>query len=388
MYNIVCKEKFSFDMDIPNFSIRFSRFINSKKKNIIYLKEFFDNSTFRYRAYNIINSMENSDKYLVSCFLIEEIPKLIKYLNKIDLVILQRCKWSFELESFINFVRDSGIRVGYDMDDLIYNPKYVPKYLNNVAYYSEKEIDLHFAMASRYYEIAKIADFYLVTTDALKEKVLSDFDKKSFIYYNFLNKEQEDISNKILEIKNDLYDDSKFVIGYFSGSNSHYRDLGVATNAIIKMLEKYDNVYLMIVGYMNLSEELNYYKSKGRVIVKPFVTYQELQYLIASVDVNIIPLIQNEFNECKSELKYFEASIVNTVSIASNNLVYSAIIKDGENGFLAGTTEWFEKLEYIYLNIDKINDIISNARDFCLDRYGSSKQTERLEKLYDSIIDM
>lgn len=386
MYNIVCKDKFSFNLDIPNFSIRYSRFIDSKKKNIIYLKEFFDNSTFRYRTYNVMQAMEKSDKYLISCFLVDEVSKLIKYLDKIDLIILQRCKWSFELESFVNFARDNGIRIVYDMDDLIYNIKYVPKYLNNIAYYSEKEINLHFAMASRYYEIAKMGDCYIVTTDDLKKNISRDFGKECFVYYNFLNRDQEEIADEILGEKKKLYDDSKFIIGYFSGSNSHVRDLEVATNAIIKMLEKYDDVYLMVVGYMDLSDELLFFKEKGRVIIKPFVTYQELEYLIASVDVNIIPLQNNEFNNCKSELKYFEASIVDTVTIATNNVVYSNIIEDGKNGFLANDTEWFNKFNYIYLNRSKINDIIKNARVFCKERYSVYNQLNKLEELYDNII--
>ena len=44
-----------------------------------------------------------------------------------------------------------------------------------------------------------------------------------------------------------------------------------------------------------------------------FVPYQELQYKIGSVDLNVIPLQKHEFNNCKSELKYFEASIVDKV---------------------------------------------------------------------------
>lgn len=388
MYNIVCKDKFSPVLDIPDFAVRFTNFVQSKKKNVIYLKDVFDNSTFRYRTYNVIGAMKDSNKYLVSCFLIEEISKLEKYLEKIDLVILQRCKWNFELESFVNYVKSRGVKVVYDMDDLIYNPKYVPHYLNNIGYYDEKNIDVYFALASRYYKMAGMCDGYLVTTEALKENIESDFGKKSFIYYNFLNKEQEDIADKILAEKDRLKDSSKFLIGYFSGSNSHARDLKMAEEAIIDLIEKYEDIYLLVVGYMDFSDKLNSFRESGRVIIHPFVTYQELEYLIASVDVNVIPLQDNEFNACKSELKYFEASIVNTVSVASDNVVYANIIEDGVNGFLANERNWLDKLEYIYLNRDKMDGIINKARVFCKNKYGFATQCEKIEKLYDDMIDM
>ena len=151
---------------------------------------------------------------------------------------------------------------------------------------------------------------------------------------------------------------------------------------------EYDNIYLNIVGYLDLSDNLKKLKEDGRVIVSPFVTYQELEYLIASVDINIIPLQKNEFNECKSELKYFEASIVNTVSVACNNSVYSKIIVNGENGFLADEVEWFEQLEYIYLNPEKIKKIVKRAREDCILKYSCYNQVDRLEKLYDRMLEM
>lgn len=388
MYNISCKQKYQSYLNIDSIEKRLSNLICSNKKNIIYLKDIFDNSTFRYRTYNMMQAMEESSKYHVNCFLIEEIDFLIQNLNKISCVILQRCKWSFKLESFIYLLKQNRIKIIYDMDDLIYDPKYVPNYLNSTGYYDEIHIDVHFAIAARYKMIAEICDAFLVTTEGLKKKMELDFKKEVFVYQNFLNKEQEEISNEIVLIKDDNKDDSKFVIGYFSGSNSHVRDLETVESALLQLMNKYDNIYLNIVGYMDLSDNLKKLKTEGRVIISPFVTYQELEYLIASVDINIIPLQKNEFNECKSELKYFEASIVNTVSVACNNSVYSKIINNSENGFLADEAEWFERLEYIYLNPEKIKKIVKKAREDCILKYSCYNQIDKLEKLYDRMLEM
>jgi len=387
MYSIKCNQEFDMQLDIPNFSIRYSGLINSNKKNIIYIKDVFDNSTFRYRTYNVMESMKDSDKYYVTCFLINELYSIYDVLDKVNLVILQRAKWSFELESFIRVLRKKNIKIIYDIDDLIYHTKYVPKYLNSIGDYREFSIDAFFALAKRYEMIASISDGFIVTTNGLKKHIQTDFEKPVWILENFLNLEQESISKKIVSEKKNTYKDDKYIIGYFSGSNSHQRDLEIVESAIIRLMKEYDNIYLKVVGYMTLSSQLEHFKKRGRIIFDKFVPYQELQYKIGSVDVNIIPLQRHEFNECKSELKYFEASIVDTVSVAVNNEVYSSIIKDGVDGFLCNEMDWYEKLKYVYLHPKEMEQIRKNAKNKCYEKYGNRNMEKKITAIYDEIIE-
>lgn len=387
MYSIKCKQEFDIQLDIPSFSVRYSNLINSHKKNIIYIKDVFDNSTFRYRTYNVMESMNDSDKYFVTCFLISELYSIYDVLDKINLVILQRAKWSFELESFIHILRKKNIKIIYDIDDLIYHTKYVPKYLNSIGDYREFAIDAFFALAKRYEMIASICDGFIVTTDGLRKHIKDDFNKPVWVLENFLNIEQESVSKEIVLEKKNTYTDDKFIIGYFSGSNSHQRDLEIVESAIIRLMEEYNNIYLKVVGYMTLSSKLEKLKKKGRIIFEKFVPYQELQYKIGSVDVNIIPLQRHEFNECKSELKYFEASIVDTISVAVNNKVYSSIIKDGIDGFLCNEMDWYEKLKYVYLNPKEMEQIKKNAKKKCYERYGNKNMKKKITSIYDEIIE-
>ena len=387
MYSIKCKQEFDMQLNIPSFSVRYSNLISSHKKNVIYVKDVFDNSTFRYRTYNVMESMNDSHKYFVTCFLISELYSIYDVLDKIDLVILQRAKWSFELESFIHILRKKNIKMVYDMDDLIYHTKYVPKYLNSIGDYREFAIDAFFALAKRYEMIASICDGFIVTTNGLKKYIKGDFNKPVWVLENFLNLEQESVSREIVLGKKNAYTDEKFIIGYFSGSNSHQRDLEIVESAIIRLMEEYDNIYLKVVGYMTLSSQLEELKKEGRIIFDNFVPYQELQYKIGSVDVNIIPLQRHEFNQCKSELKYFEASIVDTISVAVNNEVYSSIIKDWIDGFLCNEMDWFEKLKYVYLHPNEMEQIRKNAKKKCYEKYGNSNMKKKIIAIYDEIIE-
>lgn len=387
MYNLKCKKEFDMQLNIPNFSKRYLDLFNSEKKNVIYIKDVFDNSTFRYRTYNVMESMKNNKKYHVTCFLVTELYSIYNLIEKLDLVILQRAKWSFELESFIRVLKQNNKKIIYDMDDLIYHTKYVPKYLNSIGDYREFSIDAFFALAKRYELVASISDGFIVTTNALYKNIKKDFGKPTWILPNFLNQEQEDESERIVGLKKNNYLDDKFIIGYFSGSNSHQRDLEIIESAIVRLIGKYDNIYLKIVGFMNLSENFKKLKEEGKLIFDKFVPYQELQYKIGSVDLNVIPLQKHEFNNCKSELKYFEASIVDTISCATDNEVYRDIIIDGEDGFLCNEMDWYEKIEYIYLNRDKLNKMKQKAKKKCYEVYGNKNQEEKITKMYDEIIE-
>ena len=387
MYTFECNEDFSNTLNIPDFLTRFQNISSSEKRNVIFIKDEFDHSCFRYRAYNVIQSMKNNEKYNVNCFLFNELNALYDILDKIDLVILQRAIWTFEIESFIHILKENDIKVLFDMDDLIYSPKYVPKYLNSIGRYANHELTNFFGYSKRLEKIAEMCDGFIVTTESLANHIKKDFNKPAWLYHNYLNLEQQEVANKIINLKKETYSDEKFVIGYFSGSNSHKRDLEIAETAILKLMKNYDDIYLKIVGYMNLSPQLKQLKSEGRLEFSKFVPFEELEYEIGKVDLNIVPLQKYEFNDCKSELKYFEASIVNTLTCATDNVVFKNVIEDGIDGFLSDEYSWYEKIEYIYLNYPNLSNIIDSAREKCLKEYGNEEQEKSIEKLYDEILE-
>ena len=386
MYDIKNNHRYELLMILPSFSTRYSQLWKSTKKNIIYIKEEFDPSTFRYRALNVQEAMSTSNQYQVHLFLTEEIYSLYQLLDKIDIVIFQRAKWTFELSSFIFLLKQYHIKIVFDVDDLIYQPKYIPAYLNSISDSSEYKLNTLLAISERLNMVANQCDGFITTTEFLKKQLEKDYQKKCWVLPNFLNESQEKISKEILQIKKNSFHKNKFIIGYFSGSNSHKRDLETIEDDLIKMMSKYDNVYLKIVGLMELSEPLKHWEEKGRIIIEDFVPYLELPYKIANVDVNIIPLQNNEFNACKSELKYFEASIVETITCASDNEVYKAVIHNKKDGFICSDYNWYETLEYIYLHPEESRKIAKAAYKKSIKQYSSSNQQEKIETIYNQLL--
>ncbi len=371
------------ELNVDSFQSRFQKLFLEGKK-VVYIKNQFDHSTFRYRCYNVVQAMSKQQKYVLTYFLSSEIPKINKYLERVDILILQRAMWDLNIENIIFSAKNLGIKVVYDIDDLIINPKYVPLYLNNLGMVNEwgNFWDMHFSTAAKYYTVAVECESFIATNKFLGDFLKEDFQKEVHIIPNFLNQEQEYHSEKIRREKEKYI--KPFVLGYFSGSPSHKEDFNLIVQDIKSFLTKYDDTFLKIVGYIELPKELE--DCEDRIIQVPFVSYEELQYEIGEVDVNLVPLQQNLFNNCKSELKYFEAGVTNVVSCCSPTYVYKQIVKDGENGYLCKEGEWFEKLSFIYENHDKVAEIVKKACKTSLDLYGVRKQSAIITKVYDSIL--
>ncbi|HRZ19216.1 MAG TPA: glycosyltransferase [Candidatus Dojkabacteria bacterium] len=383
MYTIDRPKDFTMELDVDSFEVRLQKLLQTGKK-VVYIKNQFDNSTFRYRCFNVVQAMSEQKEYVITYFLSSEIPLISKFLQKIDILILQRAMWDLNIENIISYARNLGIQVVYDVDDLIVNPKYIPLYLNNLGIINKSDIsfDVHFNFASKYFSVAEKCDSFIATNKFLAEILEKDFFKSVSIIPNFLNKEQESHSAQIR--KKRVLDKSKFVMGYFSGSPSHYKDFSLLIGDIKRFLEEYKDTFLKIVGHIDIPKELREYED--RIIQVPFVSYEELQYEIGEVDVNLVPLQQNLFNNCKSELKYFEAGIVNVISICSPTYVYNQIVRDGLNGYIARDGEWFAKLDFVYQNRNKMSQIAKRAFKTSLDFYGVENQSEKIVDVYNSIL--
>ena len=145
---------------------------------------------------------------------------------------------------------------------------------------------------------------------------------------------------------------------------------------------------IVIVGFFELEGDLKVLQNMGRVIFRKFVPYQELQYEIGMVDVNVVPLTIDTFNEAKSELKFFEAGIVKVPSCVAPTKLYKQIVKDGVNGFVCEDGEWFEKIEKLYLDKQLRKDIAEAAYKTACDIYLPERQTQAITDTYNSILNL
>ena len=353
------------------------------KKIILYIIEDDNTAQYRYRVRNVKERLETGEKYDVEIFSKSKINEARSRLKDIALVvILRQTAKDGVILNFINAAQKMGKKVVFDLDDLIFDYRYLLLLMYST---NSKNFLYWIGYFWGIRRIAKIVDGFIVTNDFLKDKIVESFRKPSAVIPNSLNQEQLEVSEECLKRKHSRK--KSFRIGYFSGSPTHKKDFALIEKDILRFLEINRDAILEIVGYMSLSKRMQELKKMGRVKQLPIVDYCKLQEMIANVDVNIAPLLVNDFSNCKSELKFFEAAIVDTVTIASPTYVFKKVIKDGENGWLAETNQWYEKLEYVYNHRKENMEMAERARRYALRYYYGTEIRKKIEKAYDYLID-
>lgn len=353
------------------------------KKTIAFLYPFFDSSTFRYRGYNVAETLEYSFRWSAMYFEMTEIEELEQSISDIDILVIIRCAWDLEMETFIDKAKTCGLKVVYDVDDLIYNPKYMPIVIKTLDLQTI-EWDYWFSLTQRNHMIAEKCDAFITTNGYLAEYLEKDYGKPCYIIKNYLNWIQEEVSKEYLEQKQSMKSDKQFEIGYFSGSPTHVKDLMIVMPEIEQFLNAHEDAILKIVGYMELPEEYTYLVKKNRIQYVPFQTFVGLQQEQAKVDINIVPLVNNQFSNCKSELKYFETAIVGTITCATPTYAYAHAITHGDNGYLCEEGDWLPIFEQIYkdgVSLEKQVYICQKA----LEEYGSENQLHHVEDVFECI---
>ena len=203
----------------------------------------------------------------------------------------------------------------------------------------------------------KMCDYAITTTECLA-KELGQYVKEVYINRNVASERMVELSQEALKNAEE-HDD--IVMGYLSGSITHNPDLELIKPAIISMLKKYKNVKLKLVGEITLPDDLK--KFEDQIIIEPFMDWEQLPALIASLDINLAPLEKSIFNEAKSENKWMEAALVKTVTVASNVGAFQKMVKNDVDGVLCENNEksWEKALEKVITNKEYREKIANNA---------------------------
>lgn len=364
-----------------SFSERLKKLLSpSVKKKAVYLYEKPDASTFRYRVYNMCQTLESSKEWTGTYFFTNELPLLAEYLEQISLIIFCRMQWSFAADHLIERANYKKIPLLFDIDDLVFNLDKLPLVMHTLNVpLKNHHINLWFAHSSRFMQLGKKCDGTIGTNAYLAKHLEEIFQKPGFVISNFLNQEQ--IKTSIPLFKENLVKKNKnFTLGYFSGSPSHTNDFGKITLELSSFLSEHPDAQLKVGGFMQFASDLRPFVKNKQIQRLPFVDYLTLQHKIASIDVNLIPLVDNEFTMCKSELKFFEAAIVGAVSLATPTYVYKHNIEHGNTGYLCQEGDWYTTLKKLYKE-GKSEQMIQCANNYCLNKYAPEKQLPLIEEV-------
>ena len=116
----------------------------------------------------------------------------------------------------------------------------------------------------------------------------------------------------------------------------------------------------------------------------PFFDYHNKLNNLA-LDIGIIPCVNNKFNEAgKSWLRYLDFSANMVPTIVPAIVPFSRMITEGENGFIATSTdELIEKITLLIENAEQRQNIGSYAHKFVWENYSyNPKAMQRLKSIF------
>ncbi|HEY9754685.1 MAG TPA: glycosyltransferase [Oculatellaceae cyanobacterium] len=358
--------------------------LNRGGRKLVYFYERPDSSTFRYRVYNMIESINSTDNgFAAAHFTRDDLPAMERIIKRASALILCRVSYSDAIAQLIMMAKAANCKVFYDVDDLIYDLDLVAMIMETLSEKPiERVLNTYYAYVSRLGAVLKMCDEAIVTNEHLAKRVQEFTHKPVHVVCNFMNNAQIAYSEELFQqkVSNEFGRDESLHIGYFSGSPTHNQDFQLAVPALVNLMERYRNIKLRLVGYLD-SPNLEHYES--RIERLPMMDFLNLQLAQAKTEINIVPLQDNVFTNSKSDLKYFETGIVGTVSVASPVFAYKQSITDGVNGFLSDDQSWEEKIENIIANFDTTyTTIAKTAFNDCRERYSPAAQQKVILRVF------
>jgi len=267
-----------------------------------------------------------------------------------DVVIIWRAAWNDNAAAVLEAAKEAEATIVFDVDDLMFEPQLAKS-------------DLVDAIRSQGLDEAEVADFYariqgvfahaqfaFAPTPFLAER-LRAYDKPAFVLPNGFDDDVLERSRLAARIRRMESDDGLVRIGYAGGTRTHQKDFAQAVEAIGRVLTERPNCRLVLFrdSHDVLVDPSEFAALDGldhQIEWRQMVPLHDLPGELARFDVNLAPLeAGNPFCEAKSELKFFEAALVDTPTVASPTEPFRLSIRDGENGFLAADGEgWYRAL--------------------------------------------
>lgn len=156
-----------------------------------------------------------------------------------------------------------------------------------------------------------------------------------------------------------------------SGSKAHEADFSVIFTALKAVLKEHHSVRVVSVGYCQYIKNLECL-FPDRVEQFDFCDYTTYLSYYQRIDLNVIPLLQNPFNHCKSAIRYLEAGLNNKPTLVSNTGDFRNIIIPGVTGIIVENetaTNWYASIVELINNKAFLSDLSNRCYEQVVNEY-------------------
>jgi glycosyltransferase involved in cell wall biosynthesis/SAM-dependent methyltransferase len=282
----------------------------------------------------------------------EDVPTRPAEIKAADILVIWRTPWSAQIEAAISAVRSRGKLVVFDVDDLMIEPDLArAEIIDGIRsqFLTEEGTRQHYANIRR---TMLEADVCFTATDELAWHTRC-VRKTTFVLPNGFDRATHERSRGARRLWLSTRDDEYVRIGYAGGSRTHQRDFGLVSEAIAKILREKPQSRLVLFKADEKTPLIDIEEYSVLTGLEDKIEWRGLQVLddlpneLARFDINLAPLeFGNPFCEAKSELKFFEAALVDVPTIASPTGPFRRAIEHGKTGFLAASPDdWYLHLK-------------------------------------------
>jgi hypothetical protein len=150
----------------------------------------------------------------------------------------------------------------------------------------------------------------------------------------------------------------------WAGGASHAADLDLLSGTIETILDAHPDVEFAFAGMRQAP-----FRPHPRIRSIASVTVEQYASVLDQFDIGVIPLVDDRFNRCKSDLKYLEYSMMGIPSVVSKVEPYQESVRHGVNGFLArNPKDWLKHLNRLIDDAELRATIGAQARAFAESR--------------------
>lgn len=236
-------------------------------------------------------------------------------------------------KGYLRFLKEQmGVRLIYEIDDICFGED-IPKWNAFREAFTDEKIRTNIQSMMEY------CDEMTVTCDSMKNYFHKKTNQKNItVIPNYPTKTWIDrfYEPKKISIRFDKNIKKPRVM--YAGSSSHF-DLRQKNNLRDDMTHVVDNIIQTIDKYQwvfmgGIPLQLKKYVDNGKIELHPWAHLNDYPYVVnkLNIDVMVAPLMDNVFNNCKSEIKFLEACALGIPMVAQDIVTYDRCKNKFETG--------------------------------------------------------
>jgi len=283
-----------------------------------------------------------------------------------DVFVLHGCVDKKGIAELYAYQQEKGKKIVVDMDDRLKVEEHNP-------FLKEHQISDAPEIIQKTLEIADM----VTTTNEYLAKQLKKFNNNVVILPNYPDLERWDTPVKY---KNE---GKTLRIGW-AGSITHMKDLEMIAPALRKIYTEFPQIEFIFVGETRVKELLSGLPVECMFGVPWDVWPTKLSGL--RLDIALAPLVHNDFNKCKSRIKYYEYALAGIPGVYSPT-VYDDKHFDGNFGLVAlDVDHWYRCIKNMIISKELREDISFKAHGNVTGWYSLEKHIVEWEKAYLSLM--